>query len=132
MYNSKEQHLKLTSYIRIILVTAISIIFAGCLLSLFLVPMPEENRSAIDILVGSCSTLLGTIIPYYFGNSAGSGKSTDRQDTEEQGTTPEKPLSPKDDFSFEEEEEHHDYSGNASPLLLYPNLLKKEEDTRVK
>lgn len=93
--------------------------------------MPEENRSAIDILVGSCSTLLGTIIAYYFGNSVGSAKSIDRQDPEEQGVAPEKPLNPKDDFSFEEEE-HHDYSGNVSPLLLYPNLLKKEEDTHVK
>lgn len=74
MMNSKEIHLRLTSNIRLTLVWAICIIYAVCLWILTSSPIPADNRSAIDILVGSMSTLLGMVFTYYFGNSAGSGK----------------------------------------------------------
>ena len=72
MLNSKEQHLKLTSYLRIVLVAAVCLIFAGTLTALIFYPIPEENRSAVDILIGSINMILGIVFGYYFGNSAGS------------------------------------------------------------
>ena len=72
MLNSKEQHLKLTSYLRIVLVAAVCLMFAGTLTALIFYPIPEENRSAVDILIGSINMILGIVFGYYFGNSAGS------------------------------------------------------------
>lgn len=81
--NSKEQHLKFSSNLRAVLVVAICIIFIGCLAALVQFPIPEENRSAVDILVGSVSTLLGMVFTYYFGNSAGSTKKRNPSTEEE-------------------------------------------------
>lgn len=46
--------------------------FAGALIALLFVPIPEANRSAVDILIGSVNMVLGIVFGYYFGNSAGS------------------------------------------------------------
>lgn len=81
--DSKERHLKTTTNIRIVLVIALCLLFVMCLGALFNYPVPEENRSAVDILVGAISTLLGMVFTYYFGNSAGS-RSKHIEPTEQQ------------------------------------------------
>ena len=114
MLNSKEQHLKLTSYLRIVLVAAVCLMFAGTLTALIFYPIPEENRSAVDILIGSINMILSIVFGYYFGNSAGSTRkrvlehevSTEVEPVVEY--TPTIPTTQPKEHKYEDEGEHYD------------------------
>lgn len=54
---------------RFVLAVAICLISIGILAALLYLPIPEPNRSAIDILLGGITATMGMVFTYYFGSS---------------------------------------------------------------
>lgn len=49
----------------------------ACLYLLFVVDMPQSAQNAIMILIGTISSMVSTVVAYYFGSSIGSKQKTD-------------------------------------------------------
>lgn len=68
------------SVIRIIFGIIICGMFMSTAAALLYLPIPEDNRSAVDILIGSLSTLIGMVFTFYFGSSNGSAMKSETID----------------------------------------------------
>lgn len=58
---------------RLIVAVALVMLFGGCLLALFFVPLPAANADVLKVLVGFLGGALVTMSAYYFGDSQGKG-----------------------------------------------------------
>lgn len=54
--------------------------FISIVTTLIFLPIPDENRSAVDILLGSLAATMGMVYSFYFGSSDGSKNKTELMD----------------------------------------------------
>lgn len=59
-------------YFKMVIGTLIIMGFLGTLSALFVIPIPIENKMAVDIILGTLGTLTVGIVQYLFGSSRGS------------------------------------------------------------
>lgn len=86
----------------------ISLIFAIILGALLFYPIPQENRSAVDILLGSISFIQGMVYTYFFGSSQGSYRKTDmlHRSYPMKPEEDDEPQPPKSKRKYEEDDEY--------------------------
>lgn len=68
------------AWIRVIFGMVICTMFVFAAAALLYLPIPEANSSAVNILVGSLSTLIGMVFTFYFGSSNGSAMKSETID----------------------------------------------------
>lgn len=51
--------------------------FFSLLVIVFLVPMPEQSRDILQVMLGVVGTQWASIVGYFYGSSAGSARKTD-------------------------------------------------------
>lgn len=66
-----------TSRARLVFGACICFMFIAVVATLIFLPIPAENRSAVDILLGTLSATMGAVYNFYFGSSEGSKSKTD-------------------------------------------------------
>ena len=57
--------------VRLIVALVVGVIFAGLLLSLIFIEVPEGNQDILKVLVGFVGGAFVTMVAYYFGDSDG-------------------------------------------------------------
>lgn len=62
---------------RVLFGALVSFMFVGVVTALLFLPIPDANRSAVDILLGSLAATMGAVYNFYFGSSEGSKNKTD-------------------------------------------------------
>lgn len=68
------------AWIRVIFGIVICTMFIFAAAALLYLPIPEANSSAVNILIGSLSTLIGMVFTFYFGSSNGSAMKSETID----------------------------------------------------
>ena len=56
---------------RLIIAMVVGILFGGCLLTLFFVPLPAANADILKVLVGFLGGAFTIMVSFYFGDSDG-------------------------------------------------------------
>lgn len=118
--------------------------FIAASAGLLYLPIPESNQSAVNILIGSLSTLIGMVFTFYFGSSEGSSRKSDTIDKilKDSQTTINDIVPPFDDKQDLEEVEsmyrvHQPETEEDSPLppgfdKRSQELARKSTSTRPK
>lgn len=65
---------------RILFGAVVCLMFICIVTTLIFLPIPDENRSAVDILLGSLAATMGMVYSFYFGSSEGSKNKTEMMD----------------------------------------------------
>lgn len=69
-----------TNTARVIFGAVVCLMFISIVTTLIFLPIPDENRSAVDILLGSLAATMGMVYSFYFGSSDGSKNKTELMD----------------------------------------------------